>query len=50
MEQFARMVEELRSEIPILSEYVVGIDAASDEVVVEPWIMAPVYTHIRNKK
>lgn len=50
MEQFARMLEELRSEIPILAEYVVGIDAASDEVEIEPWIMAPVYTQIRNKK
>ena len=50
MVEFAKALEELRSEIPLLSEYVVGIDAASEEVTTEPWIMAPIYSAIRNKK
>lgn len=44
----ARAIEELRCSIPYLSEYIVGIDAASKECDTEPWIMAPVYREIRN--
>lgn len=49
MVKTAQIIEELRSEIPLLSEYVVGIDAASEENKAEPWIFAPVYAKIRNK-
>lgn len=45
----AKAIEELRSEIPLLSEYVVGIDAASVENNAEPWIFAPIYAAIRNR-
>ena len=46
----ARILEELRSEIPLFGEYVVGIDTASEENKTEPWIFAPLYAGIRNRK
>lgn len=46
----AECIEELRSTIPYLAEYVVGIDAAAEENTTEPWIMAPVYKAVRNKR
>lgn len=46
----ACVLEELRSEIPYLGEYVVGIDAASEENKTEPWIFAPLYAEIRNRR
>ncbi len=46
----AECIEELRSTIPYLAEYIVGIDAASEENTTEPWIMAPVYKAVRNKR
>lgn len=49
MVETAKSIEELRSEIPKLSEYIVGIDAASEENRAEPWIFAPVYAAIRNR-
>ena len=49
MVECAKAIEELRSEIPLLAEYIVGIDAASIENKTEPWIFAPVYAAIRNK-
>lgn len=49
MARCARAIEELRSEVPLLSEYIVGIDAASVENKAEPWIFAPIYTAIRNR-
>ena len=45
----AQCIEELRSSIPYLSEYIVGIDAASEENSTEPWIMSAVYKAVRNK-
>lgn len=49
MIQTAIAIEELRSEVPLLGEYIVGIDAAADELQSEPWVMAPVYRAIRNR-
>lgn len=46
----AKAIEELRSELPLLNEYIVGIDAASEEFASEPWVLAPVYCAIRNRK
>lgn len=46
----AEILEKLRSEVPLLGEYVVGIDAASEEHKTEPWVFAPVYSAIRNRK
>lgn len=42
-------IEELRQEIPKLNEYVVGVDAASDENAMEPWMFSPAYTRMRSK-
>ena len=45
----AKAIEELRSEVPGLADYIVGIDAASEENQTEPWVFAPVYAEIRNR-
>lgn len=45
----AEALEELRSSIPLLAEYVVGLDAASEENIAEPWIFAPVFKAVRRK-
>lgn len=50
MVEYVRCLEELRSSVPYLAEYLVGIDAASEENCTEPWIMAPVYQAVRNKQ
>lgn len=50
MVKSAQILEELRAEIPYFGEYVVGIDAASIENSTEPWIFAPLYAGIRNRK
>lgn len=47
---FLDALRELLSQIPHLSEYVVGIDAAADEIGEEPWHFAPVFTHARRRK
>lgn len=49
MVEYAKMIEKLRSKIPLLDKYIVGIDAASAENDTQPWIFAPVYAAIRNK-
>lgn len=43
-------IEELRYEIPYLNEYIVGIDAASNENDTEPWMFSPVFLEARSKK
>ncbi|MCB2300273.1 amidohydrolase family protein [Clostridium tagluense] len=50
-EKYKRQVEALndvREEIPGLSEYILGIDAASIENNTEPWVFAPVYEEARD--
>lgn len=41
-------LEELRDSIPKLHEYLVGIDAASDENAMEPWMFSSVYKTMRS--
>lgn len=43
----AMAIEEMRETIPKLSEYLVGIDAASDENAMEPWMFSPAYEVVR---
>ncbi len=50
VENVARALEEVREAIPGLSEYIVGIDAASDENAMEPWMFSPAYKVIRSHK
>ena len=45
----AKAIEDLRSEIPYLHEYIVGIDAASNENASEPWILSPAFNSIRTR-
>lgn len=44
----AKSLEAIRSAIPRLDEYVVGIDAASEENVMEPWIFSQAYQQMRS--
>lgn len=48
--RFLDAILELLWQIPHLSEYIVGIDAASDELSCEPWVYAPVYRRARNRE
>ena len=41
---------ELLSDYPILTDYVVGIDAAAKENATEPWVFAPVFKCARSSK
>lgn len=42
-------IEELRFEIPKMNEYIVGVDAASDENAMEPWMFSMAYMKMRSK-
>lgn len=48
--RFLRALRTLIEEIPLLDEYVVGLDAASQELSVEPWAYAPVYRFARSRE
>ncbi len=50
LEICAKEIERLRSNIPYLAEYLVGIDAVSEENVAEPWTFAPAFCGARDKK
>lgn len=47
---FLSTLQFLRQSVPLLSEYVVGLDVASEEIETEPWIYAPVYHHARSRE
>lgn len=47
--EFWDALNEMIRDIPFLGEYIVGIDAASDELSAEPWVFAPVYRYVRNR-
>lgn len=46
----ARALEEIRESVTGMNEYIVGIDAASDENSMEPWMFVPAYKTIRSHK
>lgn len=46
----ALALEEIRGSIPFINEYIVGIDAASDENAMEPWMFAQTYRTMRSRK
>ncbi len=48
MQNIAVALEEIRRTIPRIDEYIVGIDAASDENAMEPWMFASVYKTMRS--
>ncbi len=47
---FLDALYELLQERPLLSDYIVGIDAASIENATEPWVFAPVFKRARSHK
>lgn len=48
--QLVEEIKDLRQNIPELADYIVGIDAASIENNVEPWVFAPIYQAARDSK
>lgn len=46
---FVEGLQYLLRRTPCLSEYVVGLDVASEELYTEPWVYAPVYRKARNR-
>lgn len=46
---FVEGLQYLLRKTPYLSEYVVGLDVASEELYTEPWVYAPVYHKVRNR-
>lgn len=50
MQNLSRAILEMRNSIPFISEYIVGIDAASEENAMEPWMFAPAYHAMREGK
>lgn len=45
--RFAEAFRQLMEEYPLLTKYVVGIDAASVENSAEPWVFAPIFREFR---
>lgn len=46
----ALAIEDVRKTIPKIDEYIVGLDAASDENSEEPWMYAMAYQEVRSHK
>lgn len=42
-------IERLRIEFPLLNEYIVGVDAASDENAMEPWMFSQAFLKMRSR-
>lgn len=39
----------LREEIPYGHDYLIGIDGASNELLMEPWVLAPIFRTVKDK-
>lgn len=48
--RFLQALRGLIEEVPFLDEYVVGLDAVSQELKAEPWVYAPVYRFARSQE
>lgn len=48
--RFLKALRGLIEEVPLLNEYVVALDAASQELRAEPWVYAPVYRYARSRE
>ncbi len=46
--RFVESLNELFQQFPLLTNYIVGIDAASIENATEPWVFAPVFQKVRS--
>ncbi len=46
--QFVKSLKSLFKKHPLLTDYIVGIDAASIENSAEPWVFAPIFRELRN--
>lgn len=47
---FCDVLHEMILDVPHLGEYIVGLDAASEELNIEPWVYAPVFRYARNRR
>lgn len=48
--EIAVALEKIRSTIPKMDEYLVGVDAASEENTMEPWVFAQAYREMRSRR
>lgn len=39
----------IRDEIPYIEDYLIGIDTASNEILTEPWVFAPIFRSVKSK-
>ena len=47
---FCDVLHEMILNIPHLGDYIVGLDAASEELNIEPWVYAPVFRYARSRR
>lgn len=47
---FCDVLHEMTLNIPHLGDYIVGLDAASEELNIEPWVYAPVFRYARSRR
>lgn len=50
VKEIAVALEKIRSTIPKMDEYLVGVDVASEENVMEPWVFAQAYREMRSSR
>lgn len=48
--RFLKALRSLMEDVPYLDEYIVGLDAASQELRADPWVYAPVYRFARSRE
>lgn len=48
--RFLKALRALMEDVPYLDEYIVGLDAASQELRADPWVYAPVYRFARSRE
>lgn len=41
--------QEIRNELPYGQDYLIGIDGASNELLTEPWVLAPVFRSVKDR-
>lgn len=49
-ECFVKALRQMLRDVPHLAEFVVGLDAASEELYCEPWVFAPVFRQARSRE
>ena len=43
------VIESIRSTVPHADKYIIAIDAASNELATEPWVLAPIFRSVKDR-